>query len=164
MKTYKLPCDWQISIPHNWQGEYDKEDGQCVFYPDNSDLTIRITPFHAERDGVPAPIEVMENAYIRTIPMSAKLRDAHLLNPDGFTVRMYEGTLLEEGKRVYVIYIGYYSAGELLSINVYGTNKTECEQALNIIKTVKMQYFENDNQEEQLSTFYLEQTNDNSIF
>ncbi len=25
MKTYKLLCDWQISIPDYWQGEYDKE-------------------------------------------------------------------------------------------------------------------------------------------
>ena len=34
MKTYRLPCDWQISMPDHWQGEYDKDDGQCVFYPD----------------------------------------------------------------------------------------------------------------------------------
>lgn len=138
MNTYKLPCDWQISIPDNWQGEYNKDNGQCVFYPDNSDLTIRITPFHAERDGVLAPIEVMENAYIRTIPISAKLRnvDSFILNK--FEVRMYEDTLIEENKTIYVVYVGYYSTGELLSISVWGTNKTECEQALNILKTIKM--------------------------
>lgn len=67
MQTYGLPCDWKISMPDNWQGEYTEEDGQCVFYPDNSDLTIRIAPFHAERDGVLAPVKVMENAYINTI-------------------------------------------------------------------------------------------------
>lgn len=109
MNTYKLPCDWQISIPDNWQGEYNKDNGQCVFYPDNSDLTIRIMPFHAERDGVLAPIEVMENAYIRTIPISAKLRnvDSYILNK--FEVRMYEDTLIEENKTIYVVYVGYYS-------------------------------------------------------
>lgn len=137
MKTYKLPCDCQISIPDNWQGEHDQDNGQCVFYPDNSDLTIRITPFHAERDGVLAPIEVMENAYIRTIPISAKLREVNSLNLDGFVTRMYEDTLIEESKTVYVVYIGYYSTGKLLSINIFGTNKTECEQALNILKTIK---------------------------
>ena len=55
MNSYKLLFDWQISMPDNWQGEYDKESGQYIFYPDNSDLTIRITPFHAERDGILAP-------------------------------------------------------------------------------------------------------------
>ena len=58
MNSYKLLFDWQISMPDNWQGEYDKESGQYIFYPDNSDLTIRITPFHAERDGILAPREV----------------------------------------------------------------------------------------------------------
>lgn len=24
--------DWQISMPDDWQGEYDKDSGQCVFY------------------------------------------------------------------------------------------------------------------------------------
>lgn len=50
MQTYGLPCNWKISMPDNWQGEYAEEDGECVFYPDNSELTIRITPFHAERE------------------------------------------------------------------------------------------------------------------
>ena len=95
MKTYRLPCDWQISTPDHWQGEYEEHDGQCVFYPDNSDLTVRITPFQAAKDGPPAPMEVMENAYIRTIPASAKLRDVNLHAPDGFAVRMYENTAAE---------------------------------------------------------------------
>ena len=79
----------------------------------------------------------MENAYVRTIPISAKLRDVKSLNLDGFAARMYEDTLIEESKTVYVVYIGYYSTGKLLSINIFGTNKTECEQALNILKTIK---------------------------
>lgn len=138
MNTYKLLFDWQIAMPDNWHGEYDKDNEQYVFYPDNSDLTIRITPFHAERDGVLAPIEVMENAYIRTIPISAKLRNVNSFILDGFEVRMYEDTLIEESKTIYVVYAGYYSTGELLSISVWGTNKAECEQALNILKTIKM--------------------------
>lgn len=137
MNTYKLPCAWQISIPDDWQGKYDKDSGQCEFYTDNSDLTIRITPFHAEKDGVPAPIETMENAYIRTIPVSSKLRDVNLFDLDGFKVKMYEDTLIEDGKTIYVIYVGYYSAGELLSISVWSSNKAECEQSLNILKTIK---------------------------
>ncbi|MFR3039446.1 MAG: hypothetical protein ACLTLY_12170 [Agathobacter rectalis] len=80
MNSYKLLFDWQISMPDNWQGEYDKESGQYIFYPDNSDLTIRITPFHAERDGILAPREVMEDAYIKnsaSICKTAKFRFLH---------------------------------------------------------------------------------------
>ena len=137
MQTYGLPCDWKISMPDNWQGEYAEEDGQCVFYPDNSDLTIRITPFHAERDGVLAPVEVMENAYINIIPTSAISRSISSYNLDGLCGRMYESTVIEENKTVYVIYVGYYTLGELLSISIWGTNKVECEQALDILKTIK---------------------------
>ena len=67
MNSYKLLFDWQISMPDNWQGEYDKESGQYIFYPDNSDLTIRITPFHAERDGILAPREVDEEDVVHPL-------------------------------------------------------------------------------------------------
>ncbi len=137
MNIYKLPCDWLISIPTDWQFEYDEYDGQCVFFPKDSDLTIRITPFHAAKDNVPASAEIMENAYIKSIPKSAKLRDANSMILNGFKVKMYENTLIENHKTVYVIYVGYYSAGELLSVSVWGTNKAECEQALNILRTIK---------------------------
>lgn len=86
MNSYKLLFDWQISMPDNWQGEYDKKSSQYIFYPDNSDLTIRITPFHAERDGILAPREVMEDAYIRTVPVSARQRNLDFYNNKTFRV------------------------------------------------------------------------------
>ncbi len=137
MQTYNLPYDWQISISDNWQGEYEAEVGQYVFYPDDSDLTIRITPFHAEKDGVLAPAEVMENAYTRTIPPAAVLRNESLDSANGYNVRIYENKLTENGQIVYVIYIGCYTFGELLSVNIFGTDKKECEQVLCTLKIVK---------------------------
>lgn len=137
MKTYGLPCDWQISVPDNWLGEYIKEDGQYMLYPDTGDLTIRITPFHAERNGVPAPAEVMKNVFMSSIPADAVSRNANSHKPEGFAIKMYEGTLIEENQTVYVIYIGYYAAGELLSVNIYGTDKAECEQAPDILGTIQ---------------------------
>lgn len=96
-----------------------------------------MTPFHAEKDGVLAPIEIMKNAYIRTIPISAKLLNENSFVPDGFETKMYEDTLIKENKIIYVIYVGYYSAGELLSVSIWGTNKAECEQVLDILKSIK---------------------------
>ena len=58
-------------------------------------------------------------------------------NLDGLCGRMYENTVIEENKTIYVIYVGYYTLGELLSISIWGTNKTECEQTLDILKTIK---------------------------
>ena len=133
MNSYKLLFDWQISMPDNWQGEYDKESGQYIFYPDNSDLTIRITPFHAERDGILAPREVMEDAYIRTVPVSARQRNLDLYIPSGFEAKIYDDVLTEDSNTIYVVYVGYYSAGELLSISVWSTNRDEGEQALNVL-------------------------------
>ena len=65
-----------------------------MFHPDNSNLTIRITPFHAERDGVPEPIELY-----RYPP-----------NHETFIRSIW---------------------------TVLNKNKTECEQALNILKTIR---------------------------
>ena len=94
MNSYKLLFDWQISMPDNWQGEYDKESGQYIFYPNNSDLTIRITPFHAEREGMLAPREVMEDAYIRTVPVSARQRNLDFCIPSGFEAKIYDDVFL----------------------------------------------------------------------
>lgn len=104
MNSYKLLFDWQISMPDNWQGEYDKESGQYIFYPDNSDLTIRITPFHAERDGILAPREVMEDAYIRTVPVSARQRNLDFYIPSGFEAKIYDDVLTEDSNTIYVVY------------------------------------------------------------
>lgn len=137
MITYRLPCDWEISTPDDWQGEYDKKSGQCVFYPQNSDLTIRITPFHAEKDGIPAPAEVMENAYRNTIPASAMERDANSYPLNGFAAKMYQYAWMENHSAVHVISVGYYAAGELLSVSIWGTSKAACENCLDLLQTLR---------------------------
>ena len=137
MNSYKLLFDWQISMLDNWQGEYDEENGEYIFYPNSSDLTIRITPFRAEREGMLAPREVMEEAYIRTVPASARQRNLDFYIPSGFEAKIYDEVLTEDSSTIYVVYVGYYSAGELLSISVWSTNKDEGEQALNILNTIR---------------------------
>ena len=137
MNSYKLLFDWQISMPDNWQGEYDEENGEYIFYPNSSDLTIRITPFRAEREGMLAPREVMEEAYIRTVPASARQRNFDFYIPSGFEAKIYDEELTEDSSTICVVYVGYYSAGELLSISVWSTNKDEGEQALNILNTIR---------------------------
>ena len=137
MLQYKLFHNWEISFPDDWSAKYDTENGQYIFYPADSDLTFRLTPFHARKEDQPAPIDIMENAYTNSIPISAKLRDPDSLALEGLHVKAYENKQIQNGKSVYSIHVGYYTVGNLLSINIFGTYKPECEQALCHLKTIK---------------------------
>ena len=50
---------------------------------------------------------------------------------------MRQITVTEEDRSVYVMYAGYCFAGELLSVSIWATDKAECEQTLDILKTIK---------------------------
>ena len=89
------------------------------------------------RDGILAPREVMEDAYIRTVPVSARQRNLDFYIPSGFEAKIYDDVLTEDSNTIYVVYVGYYSAGELLSISVWSTNRDEGEQALNVLNTIR---------------------------
>jgi hypothetical protein len=73
LKEYKLPLGWFISLPKTWIFEPKPEENQSLAYPNDSDLTFRITPMHAEKHGQLAPLEVMRNAFISTIPSDFKM-------------------------------------------------------------------------------------------
>lgn len=138
IKYYQLPLNWQISLPFDWKKEQVDGTYQFMFYHDNSDITIRVTPFHADKNGILAPIEVMENAFRKSIPNSAKLCHMPLKKPDNYSIAIFEDERIEEEKRVYVFYIGYYSKGDLLSVSVWGTNKEECKKTLRIFEMNKL--------------------------
>ena len=81
--------------------------------------------------------KVMEDAYIRTVPVSARQRNLDFYIPSGFEAKIYDDVLTEDSNTIYVVYVGYYSAGELLSISVWSTNRDEGEQALNVLNTIR---------------------------
>ena len=137
MNSYKLLLIGKFLCQITGKANTIKREWSVHFYPDNSDLTIRITPFHAERDGILAPREVMEDAYIRTVPVSARQRNLDFYIPSGFEAKIYDDVLTEDSNTIYVVYVGYYSAGELLSISVWSTNRDEGEQALNVLNTIR---------------------------
>ena len=137
MKIYRLERGWQISVPSEWQAEYDSEGGQHIFYPEDSDLTVRITQFRAEKNGVPAPAEIMEKTYTGSLPLSAVPRGVCFPAPAGCGVKMFEDSFTEDGKNVHVVYAGFFSCGELLSAGIWGTDKAEIGQALSILETVR---------------------------
>ncbi|WP_313133265.1 hypothetical protein [Anaerocolumna sp.] len=134
---YQMPCGWQVSFSSNWIHKEEEDGGENIFYTPDSNLTIRITSFHAEKQGILAPIEVMENAFMRTIPKSANPKEIIQYTLDGFYSKAFEDIYTENGTLVYRTCICYYAAGELLSINVFSTSKEEGENSLSFLKTLR---------------------------
>lgn len=136
MKRYKLNLVWEILLPHDWVVEFDKIDNHYVFYPKDSDLTIRITPFHAESNGLLAPKELMKTSYINSISSSAIPLNINQCTINNSSWVAYEDVQNHNKQKVYVINAGIFADGELLSINIYSTNKSECNDALKYIRGI----------------------------
>lgn len=135
-EEHRLPLNWQISVPGNWKREAG-ENGEVVFFPRQSELTVRITPFHAEKSGKPAPAKVMEQAFMQTIPPEAVQMKPEGYGLSGFRAKFFETTETEANLPVCHIYAGYFAKGELLSVNIYGRNREECVEALAVLQTLQ---------------------------
>lgn len=135
MTVYKIPHGWTIALPDNWI--HETEEDQSVFYPTDSDLTIRITPFQAEKDGKPAPVEVMRVVFIINIAQSLYPAEDKELFLDNYTVEVFKGSCEEDGENVFWTAVGYTAPGELLSVNIFGTSEAECDNALIFLKNLK---------------------------
>lgn len=133
---HRLPLGWQISVPGDWTQE-EGENGEQVFYPSDSELTVRMTPFHAEKTGKPAPAKVMEQAFLQTIPPEAAQMKPKGYGLTGYRARFFEHMETEEGLSVYHIYAGYFSKGELLSVNIYGGSREMCTEAMTVLQTLQ---------------------------
>ena len=46
MRIFNIDNGWNIKLPENWKEERDNVDGYHIYYPTDSDLTIRIISFH----------------------------------------------------------------------------------------------------------------------
>ena len=46
MKIFNIDNGWNIKLPENWKEERDNVDGYHIYYPTDSDLTIRVISFH----------------------------------------------------------------------------------------------------------------------
>ncbi|MBO5093657.1 MAG: DUF4240 domain-containing protein [Lachnospiraceae bacterium] len=133
---YALPLGWRIAVPGDWRHE-EGENGEDVFYPPDSELTVRITPFHAEKAGKPAPSKVMEEAFLQSLPPESAQSKIKGYALPGFRVKFFEATDPGEGRQVFHIHAGYYTKGELLSVGVYGGSREMCMEGLEILHTLQ---------------------------
>ncbi len=136
MKKYTIDR-WEMEFPDQWLTERDEVDGHWLFYPPDSELTVHVTPFRFEREGIPAPAEVAREVYreslkgagVRSSPWPWPL-------PKGFTGESFAGTVEEAGKTYYRVCLGVYGLGELLSVNVYGDTQEECRQGMDYFRAL----------------------------
>lgn len=131
---YELPLGWRIAVPAGWkQGK--GESGEDIFYPPQSRLTVRITPFHAEQSGKPAAAKVMEQALLQSLPP-----EAEPFKPDGYQLPGFRCRFFVESKakdQTCRVYGGYFAKGELLSVNIYGESREACMEAIKILETLQ---------------------------
>jgi len=131
-----MPLGWRMEIPQNWR--WEESDGcEQVFYPPDSSLTVRITPFHAEKAGKPAPAKGMEQAFLQTVSPDAAAFKAQGYEVPGFRVKFFEATERTGGSEIFRIYAGYFAKGELLVVNFFGETRKECEEAMKILHTLQ---------------------------
>lgn len=131
-KTYKLDFGWEISVPEGWMME-KKELGSFFFYPDDpeDETTIYASALHAEDHQVLTPEYVMRAAFEKSIPENAQevgiITSVHCkayfyLSPDGS----------------YMIGAGFFTDGDLLSLNVCAPDESKARAAASGFANVKL--------------------------
>lgn len=133
-----LPLGWRIALPAGWTVS-EGENGETVCFSPDSELTVRITPFHAEKAGKPVQAKKMEQAYLQTIPPEAVQMKPGGYSLPGFRAKFFEAAEREGAVKMFHIYAGYYGKGELLSVNFYGREQAACRGALKILDTLSLQ-------------------------
>ena len=130
MQQYRLPFQWTAAFPANWTHEYDADSDQNLFYPADSDLTFRLTAFHAEKAGVPAPESVMETVFFKSAPENSKIIEIPELIIPGCKVLIRGRSYSENGQNVAHICAGCICEGNLLTVNIFGTDAKQVYEAL----------------------------------
>lgn len=134
MKTYPMEPGWYFRVPDDWTAERDSQDGHYLFYPPDSDLTLHFTPWKVEKEGKPAPAELMMGAFLQGIPEDAAPLDKPACRLENYDVKGFAFARKERGRKVFRRLIGYYGPGELLSVGIFGTSETECDRAVEMLR------------------------------
>ena len=151
MKIFNIDNGWNIKLPENWKEERDNVDGYHIYYPTDSDLTIRVISFHFFRNiendwKVLALVDVLSEIFNESIKKiepgnNTKVEEKKLnLNEfkiEDFKVECFESEYYENNEKVYSISCGIMITGYLLVINLYSASKEEVENAIKYIYSIE---------------------------
>lgn len=122
-KMYKLDFGWEIAVPEGWIME-KREAGSCIFYPEDpeDETTLYASAFHSEDHKLLTPERLMKSAFERSIPENSEELDIPTsLHCMAFKKHGSDG--------VYRIGAGFFTAGDLLSLNVYAKSEEKANEA-----------------------------------
>ena len=139
MKIFNIDNGWNIKLPENWKEERDNVDGYHIYYPTDSDLTIRVISFHFFRNiendwKVLAPVDVLSEIFNESIK---KIELGNNTKIEDFKVECFESEYYENNEKVYNISCGIMITGYLLVINLYSASKEEVENAIKYIYSIE---------------------------
>ncbi len=123
LQSYSLDFGWEISVPQGWLIER-KEQGSCMFFPDNpeDETTIYTSAFHSEHKGILTPEYTMKESFERTIPVGAQ-------NVEIFSELHSKAFFVCGDDDTYRIGAGFFTDGNLLSINIYARDAEKARAA-----------------------------------
>ncbi|MCM1166764.1 MAG: hypothetical protein NC299_04560 [Lachnospiraceae bacterium] len=122
-KTYKLDFGWEVVVQESWIMER-KEQGSFIFYPDDpeDETTMYASALHSEDHKTLAPARLMESAFDKSVPPNAEMMTIPTrLSCKAFSLVGSDGT--------YRIGAGFYTDGDLLSLNVYAKSEEKAKAA-----------------------------------
>ena len=130
-KMYKLDFGWEIAVPEGWIME-KKELGSYFFYPEDpeDETTIYASVFHSETDLELTPESVMKETFEKSIPENAQ-------EVNVITQVHCKAFFLLNAEGVYRIGAGFFTAGELLSLNVYARGEEKARDAASGFSQIK---------------------------
>lgn len=132
LKTCKLDYGWEIGVPEGWIFER-KGLGSYIFYPDDpkDETTIYASAFHSEDQAGLAPEEVMKAAFVKSIPETSQ--EVSIM-----TSVHCKAYFQLEANGAYRIGAGFFTDGDLLSLNVYAMNEEKARTAAEGFTKVKL--------------------------
>ncbi len=131
LKKYKLDFGWEIAVPENWLMD-KKEMGSYIFYPEDpeDETTIYASVFHSERSHLFTPERIMKETFEKSIPENAQ--EVNII-----TEMHCKAFFLLDASGVYRIGAGFFTDGELLSLNVYAKGDEKAREAASGFSQIK---------------------------
>ena len=138
MNIYQFSFGWQAVFPADWEQVHNEKTKENMFSPPDSDLVFRLSMLHiADKQDNPAPLKVMEEALQQVLPPSNRSLNTEGLKLDGleFRSRVVDGE--EDGERYIRICAGYFCEGDMLVVNITGSDEKEVLENTALLRLVR---------------------------
>ncbi len=133
MQMFKLDHGWELAVPDGWIME-NQEIGSYIFYPPDPEdtTTLYASVIHSEHQKMKVPEYMMQETFERSIPANAQgvsiITSVHC---KAFFLFSADGT--------YRVGAGFFTDGELLSLNVYASSEEKVREVAAGFGQVKLE-------------------------